>query len=173
ERVLLASLVAGPGEVVDRLVLVLRREPVVGEQPEHLVRVVAVLALEPLGRLAVQLPAVLGEDHPVRGLLRQLVVEAVLRLRPAGSRSGPNGRRGSPRRRSRARPSRSGSGRAPPGRTDFPRPARARGGPGLREGRLGRRASTAALAPRLPRAVGAPAPSSGGGIRAATAPGGA
>ena len=83
ERVVLASLVAGPQEVGHGAVLVLGREPVVGEHPEHLVEVCRVLLLEPFGCLPVQRSSRLREDRAVGGLLDQRVPEAVLGLGPA------------------------------------------------------------------------------------------
>ena len=84
ERVLLPRLVARAHQVVDRLVLVLRREPVVGEQRERVVGRVGA-ALEPDRRLAMQAPPLAADDRAVDGLLDQDVLEAKLGLRPAAA----------------------------------------------------------------------------------------
>src|SRR5207247_8717224 len=78
ERVLLARLVPGPGQVLHGLVLVGRREPVVGEQAERLLVTLAVPRLEPLRRATVEALTRVDEERPVRRLLDQGVLEPEL-----------------------------------------------------------------------------------------------
>src|SRR5205823_3319313 len=82
ERVLLARLVAGPGQVGNRLVLVFGGEPVVREERERVVTALEPV-LEPDRRVAVETPPLRADDRAVHGLLDQDVLEAELRLRPA------------------------------------------------------------------------------------------
>ena len=83
EGVLLASLVARPGQVGDGLVFVIGGEPVVGQEPGDLLLVAGVPALEPLGRLAVKGVPRPGHDGAVDGLLDERVLEAVFGLGPS------------------------------------------------------------------------------------------
>ncbi len=83
ERPLLPGAVGSPGQVGDRLVLVVGCMPVVGEQAHDLVEVVGVAALEPLRRPTVEGRARVTEQQPVGGLLDERMLEPVLGLRPA------------------------------------------------------------------------------------------
>ena len=83
DRVLLPRLVPRAQQVLDRLVLVARGEPMVREQSVDLFLVAGIPFFQPPGRAAMQARAVRGEHASVRALLDQRVLEAVLRLRPA------------------------------------------------------------------------------------------
>ena len=83
ERVLEPGLVARSREVHQGLVLIVRSQPVVCEQPGDLVFPTGIGLLEPRGRFAVQPDALLGHQGAICGLLDERVLEAELRLWPA------------------------------------------------------------------------------------------
>src|SRR5204863_2140900 len=83
ESVLLPCLVAGPQQVPSRLVLVVRPQPVVSEQAQHLGIATRVPLLEPLCRPPMQSGPLVGEQRPISRLLDESVAEAVFGLRPA------------------------------------------------------------------------------------------
>jgi hypothetical protein len=85
ERVLQAGVVARACEVDHGLVVIVRGQPVVGQQPGNLVLTAGVRLLEPRSRLAVQADTLLGYQRSIRSLLDERVLEPELRFGPAAA----------------------------------------------------------------------------------------